>query len=343
MSKFQDKYPFVSVCTPTFNRRPFIPFTIKCIEHQDYPKDKFEWIIIDDGTDTIEDLVSHLPYVKYFKYTDKKSLGEKRNIMHKKSTGSILVYFDDDDYYPPCRISHAVETLQKNPKALCCGSSEMHIYFKHINKMYQFGPYGPNHATAATFAFRRELLDDTSYDDYACVGEERKFLKDYTVPFAQLDTLKSILVFSHIHNSFDKKTLLDTPNQQIKESKYSVDDFIKEPDFKTFFLNDIDVLLSKYEPGNPNNKKDVIAYTNILKRSRDEMATHMKKREQAIQKQANEHIVTVRQQFEHRITSTTRENISLKDKIDYLEKKITNLIKDNIQLKKELKNREVTN
>jgi hypothetical protein len=26
------KYPFVSICTPTFNRRPFIPFMIKCFE-----------------------------------------------------------------------------------------------------------------------------------------------------------------------------------------------------------------------------------------------------------------------------------------------------------------------
>ena len=51
---------------------------------------------------------------------------------------------DDDDYYPPNRISHAVETLQNNPKALCCGSSIMFIYFKNIDIMYQFGPYGPN-------------------------------------------------------------------------------------------------------------------------------------------------------------------------------------------------------
>ena len=61
--------PFVSVCTPTFNRRPFIPFTIKCFNHQDYPKDHIEWIIIDDGSDPIEDLVKDIPQVKYYKYT----------------------------------------------------------------------------------------------------------------------------------------------------------------------------------------------------------------------------------------------------------------------------------
>ena len=63
--------PFVSICTPTFNRRPFIPFMLKCFEHQDYPKDRMEWIIVDDGTDVIEDLVSKHPLVSYFKFDNK--------------------------------------------------------------------------------------------------------------------------------------------------------------------------------------------------------------------------------------------------------------------------------
>ena len=63
-------FPFVSICTPTFNRRPFFPYIIKCFENQTYPKDRMEWIIIDDGTDKIEDIVSHVPQVKYFKFDD---------------------------------------------------------------------------------------------------------------------------------------------------------------------------------------------------------------------------------------------------------------------------------
>lgn len=102
---------------------------------------------------------------------------------------------DDDDYYPPERVKHAVDTLMSS-KALCAGSSAMFIHFKHINKMLQFGPYGPNHATAATFAFKRELLSKTKFDESSSVAEERKFLKDYTIPFVQLDSNKTILVFS---------------------------------------------------------------------------------------------------------------------------------------------------
>jgi len=94
-------YPFVSLCTPTFNRRPFFPYLIKCIEQQTYPKSRFEWIIIDDGTDKIKDLVEHLPYVRYFSYENKMKLGKKRNLMHDHSKGDYIIYIDDDDYYPP--------------------------------------------------------------------------------------------------------------------------------------------------------------------------------------------------------------------------------------------------
>ena len=249
------KLPFVSICTPTFNRRPFIPFMIKCFEHQTYPKDRMEWIIIDDGTDKVEDMLKDVPQIKYFKYDKKMTLGKKRNLMHEKCSGDIIVYMDDDDYYPPERVSHAVEMLQKNPTIMVAGSSEMHIYFKHIQKMYQFGPYGPNHATAATFAFRKEYLKQSGYENDISCAEEKKFLKDYSVPMIQLDTLKTILVVSHIHNSLDKKVLLDEPNPYVKESRFSVDDFIKESELKHFFMEDIESLLQIYEPGRPETNQ----------------------------------------------------------------------------------------
>ena len=47
----------VSVVTPTYNRRMFIPTLIDIYKAQTYPKEKMEWIIIDDGTDKIEDMV----------------------------------------------------------------------------------------------------------------------------------------------------------------------------------------------------------------------------------------------------------------------------------------------
>lgn len=287
MGKKKNKvYPLVSVCTPTFNRRPFIPMLIKCFNNQDYPKDKVEWIIIDDGTDHIEDLVSNIPQVKYFKYDSKMTLGKKRNLMHEKSSGEILVYMDDDDYYPPTRISHAVETLQKNPKALCSGSSMLHIYFKHLDKIYQFGPYGPNHATAGTFAFKRELLKKTKYNEEACLAEEKEFLKNYTIPFVQLDPLKSILVFSHRHNTFDKAKLLVNANPKfVRESKLTINMFIKKAELRDFYVNKIDELLKNYEPGDPSMKPDVAKQTLEIEEKRMQMILQQKQQQNQEQNQ----------------------------------------------------------
>ncbi len=270
-------YPLVSVCTPTFNRRPFIPTMIACFMNQTYPKNRIEWIIVDDGTDKVRDVIeaAKIPQVKYIEVAEKLPLGAKRNLMHSHCTGSIIVYMDDDDYYPPDRISHAVDTLQDNRDALCAGSSEIYIYFKHIKKMKQFGPYGPNHATAGTFAFRSELLKITKYEEGAAVAEERAFLKDYTIPFVQLDPMKTILVFSHEHNTFDKRKLLANPHPDfVKDTHRSVNDFIKfehEKTIKQFFMNDIDGLLEKYQPGEPKMKPDVLKQIAEIEASRNKI------------------------------------------------------------------------
>jgi hypothetical protein len=267
------KYPFVSVCTPTFNRRPFINAMITCFNNQDYPQDRMEWIIIDDGTDPVEDLIASHPRVKYFKYETKMTLGKKRNLLHEKSRGEILVYMDDDDYYPPQRVSHAVEMLVSHPEALCAGSSEIYIYFKHISQMKRFGPYGPNHATAGTFAFKRKLLKNNRYNDDACLAEERAFLKDYTVPFVQLNPMKVILVFSHEHNTFDKRKLLVNANPDIvRDSPKKVMDFIKEHDLRRFYMVELEKLLENYAPGRPEMKPDVIAQTRQMEKDREKMA-----------------------------------------------------------------------
>lgn len=240
--------PFVSVCTPTHNRRPFIPYLIKCFLAQDYPMDRMEWIIVDDGTDKIQDLVKDIKQVRYFSLENKLKLGEKRNLMHSKCNGSIIVYMDDDDFYPPERVSHAVNKLLANPKALCAGSSILHIYFKHINKIIEFGPYGPLHATAGTFAFKKQLLLYTRYEDEATMSEEKFFLKNYTIPLVQLDPRKTILCISHKYNTFDKKKLIQCPHPSWKETNIEIKDFISTPDIREFYHNRIHGMLKKYKP-----------------------------------------------------------------------------------------------
>jgi glycosyltransferase involved in cell wall biosynthesis len=341
MTKKSEKkrFPFVSVCTPTFNRRPFIQTMFQCFHNQDYPKHRIEWIIVDDGTDKIKDLIdaANIPQIKYYELANKMHLGEKRNYMHSKCTGNIIVYMDDDDYYPPDRISHAVERLLANPTALCAGASEMYVYFKHINKMFQSGPYGPNHATAGTFAFRKELLNHTQYENHAALAEEKAFLKNYTIPFVQLDPMKSILVFSHNHNTFDKKTLLNNIHPDFfKESPKTVDMFIKtekEQKIKHFFMNEIDDLLKIYEPGDPKMKPEVLVQIKEIEKERDRLQKEMEENQKRQMLAATTGLMMQLQ--DGRSVALTNENII--QIINDLNNTIINLTKRNTELEEILR------
>lgn len=272
----QVELPFVSICTPTYNRRPFFEGLIKCFQNQNYPKDKMEWIIVDDGIDKIEDLVENIEQVKYISLEEKVNLGKKRNMMHEMAIGDIIVYMDDDDYYPPDRVSHAVDSLIKNKKYMIAGSSILYIYFNDKDYLYKFGPYGKYHSTAATFAFKKELLKDCRFNDEACLAEEKTFLKNYSIPLLQLDPLKTILVLSHEQNTFDKRTLiadekiLESPNSKITISANRIEKVIKNKEMLEFYGTTIFEKIKDYEYGKMEYKQDVIEYKEKLDKERSE-------------------------------------------------------------------------
>ena len=321
--------PFVTLCTPTFNRRPFIETLIKCVDLQDYPRDKMEWIIVDDGTDPIEDLVKDIDIVKYFKFDKKSTLGAKRNLINQKSIGEILVYIDDDDYYPPQRVSHAVTMLQSHKSALCAGSSEIYIYFKHIEKMYQFGPYNDRHATAGTFAFKRELLKNTRYNNDAALAEEKEFLKNYTIPFVQLDPTKVILVFSHEHNTFDKKKLLEGSQDPrfVKESDKTVENFIKNnEEIKDFYLNQIHKKLLEYPAGLPKFKPDVLNQIKEINSKREKLAMAEVEKDLGIKININGEYKTLTPKLaEHIINEQNNEILRLNKVLEVKDRLIQNI------------------
>ena len=56
----------VSICTPTYNRRFYIKQLMNYIKTQDYPIEDIEWLIYDDGTDPIKDVIEGFNIVKYY-------------------------------------------------------------------------------------------------------------------------------------------------------------------------------------------------------------------------------------------------------------------------------------
>ena len=173
----------VSIVTPTYNRRMFIPTLIDIYKAQTFPKEKMEWIIIDDGRDKVEDLFieasSIIPNIRYIRVDEKMRLGAKRNMLNKEATCSIIIAMDDDDYYPPDRVSSVVEAFKKNPRIELAGSSEMNLYYIDTKKIYTIGPYDKNHATNGTMAWRKSYSDKHKYDEFVTKAEEISFLDNF--------------------------------------------------------------------------------------------------------------------------------------------------------------------
>jgi glycosyltransferase involved in cell wall biosynthesis len=245
MSAADDKtFPFVSIVTPTYNRRKFFPWLITMVEHQDYRKDRMEWIILDDGQDKVQDLIEaaakRLPTVRYIPLEEKLTIGAKRNRLNQEAKGSILVAMDDDDYYPPCRVSAVVTAFKQKPKHELAGASEIYMYYSDIKTIYRLGPYNPNHATNGTMAWRSSYGKTHLYDETVTHSEERSFLEDYKHPMIQLDPFKVMLVMSHSENTFDKKKLRDQETPFVKKTDLKMKVFLKEKhekEMREFFSN----------------------------------------------------------------------------------------------------------
>lgn len=194
----------ISILVPTHNRILFLPQLIRNIESQDYPKKLTEVIIADDSFISIKNkLPSNYNYLRYDK---KVTISRKRQDLKDNAKGDILICMDDDDYYPPNRVSYCVEMFNKYkdidfafcPKFLCMFKNKPNIYFS--------GPWLKNWGHA-TFAFRKSFGEKNNYNLDDKYGEERVFTNYYKVPYINLDPLKTIVVYIHNLNTIPKDNL----------------------------------------------------------------------------------------------------------------------------------------
>lgn len=244
--------PFVSIVTPTYNRRKFIPYCIAGIRSQTYPLDRIEWLVYDDGTDSIADLLApESPLisglrVRYFSSDKKINIGAKRNFLNDQAAGDIIVTMDDDDYYSPDRVLHAVNTLigscrptASKPIGSCedgiCGSSRNFLYFTDDSSMWETGPYGPRHATFGTMAYTKAYALKHRCDESVTFAEETSFTQSFKAPLVQLDPYKVMVVICHKENTFNKDKLRKTENPFIKKSGIKLRQLIRDAKVREFY------------------------------------------------------------------------------------------------------------
>lgn len=223
--------PFVSVVTPTWNRAAFLPYLLYMFRYQDYPADRRELVILDDSPEsnlaTINALTRNNPQgqnIRYIHHPERLSLGAKRNKLNELAQGEYIVCMDDDDYYPPDKISYTIEMMQRH-RALISGSDQIPIWYSHINRVFKTHRFGDNNILNGTFCYHRNYLKKHRYDDECNLGEEQAFTNNFSVTPLQLPGERTILCVSHSHNTFDKDFVLGSS----EATGESVTDRVRDP------------------------------------------------------------------------------------------------------------------
>jgi hypothetical protein len=121
----------ISIVTPTYHRQKLFDIALHNLLLTDYPKDKIEWVIVEDGTDPTlsarEKIISFqlqhpMLTIKYIPIEGKMTIGEKRNLGIEYATNNIILFMDDDDHYPQTSFRRRVAWLLCNDKKkiACC-------------------------------------------------------------------------------------------------------------------------------------------------------------------------------------------------------------------------------
>lgn len=221
---------FVSILVPTKNRINFTENILRNFYRQDYSKDLMELIIGDEGESVMESLLPEDDRIKYYNF-DEMTIGEKRNKLCDLAKGDIIVFMDDDDFYPNEKVSECVKKLS-NSNCLITGSSIMFVYYVENDEILKFGPYGRYHSTCGTIAFKKEYFQNNKFS-HVPKAEESSFLNKFKTPLIQMDAFKSILVIAHNRNTVDKKKFYNNK----RKTNLTLDNFGLTNSDKIFYKN----------------------------------------------------------------------------------------------------------
>lgn len=198
----------VCVCTPTTNRRWSQAFSELCMKGQVTQPAK--WIVVDNSDK--EGWVPS-PQFELHHIEGKKTVGWLRNYcldLALKTSCDYIVFWDDDDYYPPERISAGVKGLTDSKADIAC-SSKMHLLLTKENVLMTTGPFGDHHGTAATYTIRRGYAETHRFDETKGYAEELEFTNGWRAKMVQVSSENTIVVMGHSFNTVNKSILLDNP------------------------------------------------------------------------------------------------------------------------------------
>ena len=109
-----DKYPLVSIVTPSFNQAKYLDATILSVLEQDYAH--IEYIVVDGGSSdgSVDIIRKYQDQISWWVSEPDQGQTDAINKGFAQAKGEILAYLNSDDTYQPGAISEVVEYFQAN-------------------------------------------------------------------------------------------------------------------------------------------------------------------------------------------------------------------------------------
>ena len=166
--------PLVSCIMPTCDRRLFVPQAVRYFLSQDYPRR--ELLILDDGRESVRDLVPDDPRVRYLREERKSPVGTKRNLLCEEARGEVIVHWDDDDWMAPWRLSYQVERLLDSAADLC-GLERLLFYDIAAGRSWQYvyPRRRPSWVAGGTLCYTNSFWRSHRFSDLGS-GEDTQFV-----------------------------------------------------------------------------------------------------------------------------------------------------------------------
>ena len=197
--------PMVSCIMPTADRRAFVPQAIRNFLAQDHgPR---ELIVLDDGRDSVAELIAPHEHIRYVRLDRKSSIGTKRNIACELARGELVAHWDDDDWMAPGWLSSQVRVLQAQQADLC-GLDKVYFYEPLTRRAWQYVYDGRTPwVCGGTLCYRRDFWRSAPFADID-VGEDNAFVWSPQPKRIAVNPDRHLYVARvHAHNTSPKDTL----------------------------------------------------------------------------------------------------------------------------------------
>jgi hypothetical protein len=211
--------PPITVVTLLYNRRRFFELACHNMLLSDYPKDKIEWIVVEDSDDPAEDASDRVVQVQqksdplklvYVPLKKKMSISEKRNLGVSRASNDIVLMMDDDDHYPETSFRRRVAWLTLHPwkpQATVCTTIACYDLVKAISAV-NVPPFDlplSQRISEATLTFYKAWWAQRQFEQDVQVGEGELFLRDREHEVLEMPPQQIIVAFSHGKNTSSRR------------------------------------------------------------------------------------------------------------------------------------------